>query len=169
MKWKSDRIISVSAILVSVMTLVVLVVQMNMEREQQRLSVQPYLSTYNQGYGTANYQLMLSNNGLGPAFVEDIEIIYKDSSYKMDLPTFLFESFPETKKLSMSHSNVSKGRLIRAGENVSIFRIKNSKDDAYSLLYLLDTLDLKVNLIYQSLYKERWLLTTEEDLPVPLD
>ncbi|EAY25568.1 hypothetical protein [Microscilla marina] len=62
--WNADKIVSISAIMISVMTLAVSWYQTAIIRQQQRLSVLPYLSFQNYGTGGANYKYTLRNNGI---------------------------------------------------------------------------------------------------------
>ncbi|MEO0789852.1 MAG: hypothetical protein AAFY36_14380, partial [Bacteroidota bacterium] len=88
--WTSDRIVSMSAIFISLATLFVFVYQTNLIREQQHLSVYPHLSLGNAYSGSLNYQQVLSNEGIGPAFIEGIEV--RDTSGKeySSLSDYLF-------------------------------------------------------------------------------
>ena len=36
-----------------------------------------------------SYELFLSNNGLGPAFIEEVKVIYQGKTYQMDPANFL--------------------------------------------------------------------------------
>jgi len=160
--WNSDRVISFSAILISVMTLVVLVYQTNIMREQQRLSVLPYLSMNNSGTGTSNYSFMLYNNGIGPAFVEAVKVIHKGKEYEMDIPSFLNKYIPKLDSINnLYHSNVYAGMLIPAGMELPVLQIDNSKEDADKLFALFKELSKEgfdFELTYKSIYNERWVL-----------
>lgn len=36
-----------------------------------------------------SYELFLSNNGLGPAFIKEVKVIYRGKTYQMDPANFL--------------------------------------------------------------------------------
>lgn len=170
--WNSDKIVSISAILISLMTLVVSWYQTSIIRQQQRLSVLPYLSLGNQGTGSARYKFMLKNDGIGPAFVEDVYINYRGKKYRMDLPVFLHKHIPEREKLNkISHSNISPGNMIPAGVQIDIFAVQNSQPNANKLITLLKKLrkeGLEMVIIYKSVYEERWKLSSQGRMPEKL-
>ncbi len=169
-KFSADRIVSVSAIMISLMTLVVLIFQTNMIREQQQNSVFPYLMIGNQGYGMANYKLVLTNRGIGPAIVESVEILYQDSVYQMDLPGFLYDHVESVDTLNhLYHSNFYPGMLIPAEETINILEVDNDKDEAIALISMLQALDFEMSIKYKSIYNQHWELSTLEGTPKSID
>ena len=171
-EWNSDKIVSISAILISLMTLVVSWYQTSIIRQQQRLSVLPYLSMRNYNTGGKQYKLVLKNDGIGPAFVDEVYINYKGKKYSMDLPVFLRKHIPAYKDIyKVSHSNVTPGNLIPAGVRVDIFAAHNSLLDANKLVILLKKLykeGLEVVIVYKSVYEERWKLSSNGEAPKKL-
>ncbi|HAS42879.1 MAG TPA: hypothetical protein DCS93_20535 [Microscillaceae bacterium] len=171
--WNSDKIVSASAILISLMTLFVSLYQTAMIRKQQRLSVLPYLSLGNYNTGGPNYKLVLKNDGIGPAFIESVEIVYKGKKYPYDLPVFMSKSMPDSiKKIKrMSHSNIYEGQMIPAGTTIPLLAIHNSREDADKLVILLRSLKkegLQLHIIYRSVYEERWRLSFDSTIPEKL-
>ena len=171
--WTADKIISFAAILISVMTLVVLMYQTNIMREQQRLSVLPYLSINRSGTGTANFSIVMHNNGIGPAFVESTKVRYKGKEYDMDVPNFLYKHVPEMDSIhQLYHSNIYSGMLIPAGKTLNILEIDNSIKDSNKLLKLFSRLlkeGFDFELVYKSIYNERWKLTGAGSTPEKID
>lgn len=169
-KFSADRIVSISAILMSLMTLVVLIVQTNMIRNQQRSSVYPHMMIGNQGYGSENYKLVVSNNGIGPAIVESVEVIYEDSVYQMDLPTFLYANVKPMDTLeNILHSNIYPGMLVPAEKKINVFEIVNDKSTALALIEMVAEIEFEMVIIYKSIYEERWKLSTNNGIPELLD
>lgn len=171
--WNTDKIIGISAMLISVMTLVVLIYQTSLMREQQRLSVLPYLSMGRAGTGTAEFQVFLTNNGIGPAFIESMRIHYDGKVYESDLATFLYKDIEAMDSIShIMHSNIYPGMLLSAGTHIPILQADNSKESGIKLYFLLEKLDKKgfnYELIYKNIYNERWRLTTADYIPQKLD
>lgn len=87
--WNTEKIVSFSAVLISIGTLIVLIYQTNLMSQQQRLSVLPYVTMGNMGAYTPNSRYMVFNNGIGPAFVEKIKVKYKGNTYPYDLYVIL--------------------------------------------------------------------------------
>ncbi|KGE85124.1 MAG: hypothetical protein ACE362_28665 [Phaeodactylibacter xiamenensis] len=175
--WNTEKIMSTSAIMISLMSLIALFYQTNLMREEQELqrnaqlkSTMPYLMIANANYGGPNFSIVLSNKGIGPAIVDSTIVIYKDSAYQMDLPTFLYQEIPELSKISeIYHSNIAPGQLISPNERIEIFKVDNSQESANQFLQLLMAIDIDYRLIYRSVYDERWALTGESYFPVKLE
>jgi len=171
--WNSEKIVSISAISISLMTLFVFAYQTNIIREQQRLSALPYLSTIYQNTGTANFKLVVKNNGIGPAFVKSIKIMYNGKEFETDLFRFLHENIPEMDSIeNIFHSNIHPGQLIPAGQSIAILEVNNSISDSKKLVQLLKILqdqNLNIELIYKSVYDERWKLTFDNNLPEKIE
>jgi len=164
--WNSNKIVSSSAILISLMTLFILVYQTKIIQQEQRMSVLPYLSLSNYNTGTPNYKYVLKNDGIGPAFIEKVEITYDGKTYDSDLSIFLEKNFPEMKDIdSVFHSNISPGRLIPAGEAISIFEVHNSLSSSKRLYELLHRHNIGIKITYKSAYNEKWFITKKTDFP----
>jgi hypothetical protein len=166
----ADRVVSISAIIISVSTLVVLIYQTNLMREQQRLSVLPYIMISNQYIGTPDYKLVLKNDGIGPAFVESIKVFYRDSTYEKDFARFMVEDVPQIDSISnIYYSNIGVGQLIPAGIAINVLEIQGSLDDSNKLYALITKMVIEDNLdfeiIYASIYGEQWKLTAKSPKP----
>ncbi len=168
--WSADRIVSISAIIISLSTLIVFIYQTRLMAEQQRLSVMPYVTFGLRNTGGPNFTLFLSNDGIGPAFIESTKVFYQDTVYDMDFPNFLYSEIDGMDSIrNVFHSNINPGQLLPAGRIVDILQVDNSMENANKLLHLLDTLDCRAEIIYQSAYKERWLLTSDTFVPEKID
>ncbi|MGB0521622.1 MAG: hypothetical protein ACPGJS_01620 [Flammeovirgaceae bacterium] len=142
-------------------------------RQDQHLSVLPYLYLSNSNTGGPNFKILLMNDGVGPALVESIKIIYDGKTYNQDLPNFLYKHIPEMDSINnIVHSNVAEGMLIPAGRQLAILEIENSQEDAdklFELLVKLNKKGLDLELIYQSIYNERWKIAGDSHAPQKLD
>ena len=175
--WSSEKIISYSAILISLMSLVALMYQTSIMREEQQLqrkaqlkSTMPYMMIANSNYGGPNYAIIISNKGVGPALIDSTVIMYNDSAYLMDLPTFLYEQIPGLREVdNLYHSNITPGQLISPGETIEIIRIDNSQESADQFLKALAPIDINFRLIYRSVYDERWVLSSDSYYPVKIE
>ena len=167
--WNAEKIVSGAAILISLLTLVVFIYQTNLMRKQQYLSVMPYLSVGNYHMGLADYAILLENDGIGPAFIESTKITYNGKTYETDFPSFLSQMIPAFDSIpNILYSNIRPGRMIPPGEEIKVLEVGNSQESALQLLMLLDTLEYDFELVYSSIYKERWKLTNEQTQPVKL-
>jgi len=176
--WSSAKIVSFSAILISLFSLVALIYQTNLMRLEQQLtreaelkSKMPYLMIANENYGGPNYSITLFNKGLGPAIIDSFVILTEDSVHQMDLASYFLKIIPEIGNIEpFFFSNLLVGQLIPAGEEINLIGIENSQEGTNKLLRLLeDSPDIDYRLIYRSVYDERWRLTGEEFFPVKLE
>ncbi len=170
--WNSDKMLSISAFLISLMTLGVFVYQTRLMRQQQHLSVLPYLSVSFRAMSSPDFNVVLANEGIGPAFVESVKIKYEGKTYDMDLPKFLANHVPamDTVK-NYFFSNVYPGRMIPAGEDIEVLSANNSMKTANDLEKVLAELSengLDYEIIYRSVYNDRWKLTGENSIPKEL-
>jgi hypothetical protein len=169
----SNKVMSISAILVSFMTFLVLIYQTSIIREQQLLSVFPYLTVFNQGSQTSNYRFVMNNQGIGPAILEKIEINYKGSPTPyQDIVSFVLDHSTEVSELnSVLHSNIYPGRLVPAGEIFSIFEVEDSFEESVILRSEIDRLleeGMTWEITYSSVYGEKWVITEQSLSPTKL-
>ncbi len=176
--WNSEKVMSSSAIFISLVTLIAMIYQSNLMREQYELarqaqfaSTMPYLMMSNTNGNGPNHTLTLRNSGLGPALIDSVIVEYQDSVYYTDLPNFLYDNIPETYDIpSLYYSNLWPGQLMPAGETLNMLQVIDSQESTDSLLSLLSRLTtLKCRIIYRSVYNERWEINTEQLQPVKLE
>lgn len=176
--WNSEKVMSSSAIFISLVTLIAMIYQSNLMREEYELarqaqfaSTMPYLMLSNMNGNGPNHTLTLRNNGLGPAFIDSVIIEYQDSVYYTDLPNFLYDNVPEVYDIpSLYHSNLSPGQLMAAGESLNMLQVIDSQESTDSLLSTLSRLSgLRYRVIYRSVYNERWEINTDRLQPVKLE
>lgn len=168
-----DRIIGVSAIVVSTLTLIMFVYQTRIMHKQSRLSVTPRLA-----FGldltavdtTLTYTRYVNNKGLGPAIINSSKIVQDDKEYEMDIETFVTTVFPELSNLGefTSFSSLSDGHTLSAGESRVLFSYRFSESSASSINEYLQIgidEDLPFNLIveYSSMYDEKWRVESKTD------
>jgi hypothetical protein len=158
--WNSDKILSLSAIFISVLTLMVFIYQTRLIRKQQYLSVYPYVIYGAGGYGTGENFLQLTNSGIGPALIKDVEISYDDKkfSYIYEFVDYITEG---DSTINLYYSDITAGLLIPADETKAIV---GSLNDHENKLYKVLTSDFKLEIKYESIYGEEWLLSSSEDM-----
>lgn len=169
-KLSSEKIVSYSAIFISFITLIIFIYQTNLTRKQNYLSILPYLSlsTTNNSEG-GFFKVDLNNVGIGPAIIISRKIIYKGEEYDMDFIDFLEEQ--QIKLDSFQHTNtttIGRGTCIPANGQVTLFEIGRSKKELNQFLLILEDLQdngFDFEIIYQSIYQEKWRITTTSDLP----
>lgn len=168
-----EMIMAISAIIVSISALCVSVFQVRLLEKQVKLSVIPRLDI---GFGNMETEYSLgisvSNNGLGPAIIEAVEISYKGKSLK-NWNEFKYEVTGDSINTADTLSTAKLyNRAIISG---SIFRIfgLTSKKNYQKILNAREY--IRIRIVYKSLYDEYWLvdrenMTVESDIiNIPVD
>lgn len=172
----SDKWLSILAIIASVGTLFTVVYQTNLIRKQQYASVLPYLEIWN-SQKSDSYRLILVNNGIGPAFIEDVKIVYLDSVYQMDPAEFLSQEINKSDSIrGFSYSNIKKGRIIPSGTQIELLKKSGDPKEVKRLWSWFSGNDPErkevpeIEIEYSSVYGEKWKSTHFRlDQPLKLD
>lgn len=178
--WTTDKIMSTSALFISVISLIALLYQSYLAREENKLiqmqqsaSVLPYL---NQWYSDHNdqFRLIVGNKGVGPAFIKDVEIIL-DSEDTLYNSANLFKKIFTTKKgldtIPYTQSTLIKGFVLPANDVIDILEI-NSKDNINAFKRVFATLDVKFKIVYEDVYGSQWMLSnnhSESNTPIKMN
>lgn len=158
--WNTDRILGISAMFISILTLIVFIYQTRLIRKEQHLSVYPYISYGAGGAGTGENKLFLSNTGIGPALIKNLEINYKKVKFNYIHEFVDYMNLKDT-TLNLYYSSVSIGSLIPADKNkVIIGSLNDTTDKLYTILT--DSFDLKIQ--YESIYGEKWITSSSKKM-----
>ena len=178
-KIKTDRIIAFSAMSISLMTLMIFIYQTNLIREQNRLSVTPRLSFNEQQLENDSTTLIsfeMRNNGLGPAIVDSIAILYQGKRYKADYRSFFSENTLDLYQYVKIPNTVltSPGESVLAGERLPMFVAEVQNQYRQMLAKSRKDGELKafdVEVYYSSIYQEQWKirLKSPNSVPQPVD
>src|SRR5262245_31091499 len=95
MKWDTDRIVAISAMLVGVGSLFIVLYQTSLMREQAKASVLPYLMIAYISNNDGVY-LTMRNVGLGPARIDSIKVLHGGSTFDGD-PYAYYATLPDVK------------------------------------------------------------------------
>ena len=170
--WNSEKLLGLSALTVSLLTLIVFIYQTNLIRKQQYLSVYPHLHLSNIRSGALSYQFILANNGIGPAVIKEVKITKGDSVYA-DLVDYVDEMDLIQDSVWYLHSNLVVGRLIPAEAVILLIQMAdetvaremgvppNTVEGSRKLYGVLNADDLEISITYESVYGERWILRND--------
>jgi hypothetical protein len=173
--WNADKIVSLSAILISLATMTIYLYQTHLIQKQQDASVMPYLMI-STSLSQKHFVVNLSNNGLGPAMIEKVNVYYKNKMYEdVDLPTFFLKSNPNKKDSlimkGIGYSNIGKGQLIPSGNIISILEVNNNRDKAILMNNYFWEINQPVELeiTFTSIYGEKWSVRGMESRPQKIE
>ena len=172
LKWNSDKIMSLSAVVISLATLISLVYQARIMREHEMKSAFPKLELWN-NWNRDSYELELINTGVGPAIIENVRVEYEDSIYNMDQANFTYfylENIKGIKDQQFGHSNIMSGRIIQNGQRVKLIHTNRKdtiSDDAVEELWRRGK--AKIILKYSSVYEQHWVLEGTGEFPKRID
>lgn len=184
MKINTDRVVSLSAMLIGLGSLFIIVYQTQILREQQRASALPYLMIAMTANGEQTY-IAVRNSGVGPALIEDVVIHYQGREIKQDPYDFYLDVRPESPSEGLSVDKLIPGRLISAGEWVLALGSEGDAAPAMvaELLSLFELGEVPkswydavgvpvhgpdkavVEVVYKSVYGERWHVRSDRVVP----
>jgi hypothetical protein len=187
----TDRIVSLTAMVIGVGSLFVILYQTHLMRQSQHASVMPHLMigfTSNSGGVHVN----LRNAGIGPALIEDLRIRQAAGEEAVDPYTFFVEGDATRRKLPLTVDSPVPGRLIPAGEGIQMVGIdaRFATEETRTRLFkeLLQTFALAevprtwyegvglpsddphravIEVIYASIYGDRWRIRSNNFAPEP--
>ncbi|MFK7808434.1 MAG: hypothetical protein AB8F74_11585 [Saprospiraceae bacterium] len=168
--WDASMVVSVLAVLISSMSAFIslkesniMMQQQQVLAEQQEASVWPYISTfYSHRYtdSTAYFEFSVTNKGVGPAIIDSVQYIYKDSIIESwTLSKVLQKEFPKIKISQIQNASLD-GSVLAPGESFKIITeqfstSKNGFHQVQKILNLLDQ-DYKIKFCYCSVYGKCW-------------
>jgi hypothetical protein len=156
--FSTDKILSVSAIIIAIASIFVAIWQGIETRKHYRLSVRPKLQiTFNVDKEKFGYIIL--NNGLGPATISGKKIFIDGE--EMTNPGFsgydeLIDKL-DFKNRQKSHSALNPGTTIKAGETKDIFLVNKEQND--NLHELLPAIYQRIafEISYKSMYNEEFV------------
>ena len=169
--WNSEKLLGLTAILISLGTLFTVVFQTNLMRKQQYAAALPYLEIWPNRPNSESASLWLINNGLGPAFVKKVQVVYQGKVYPGDLVRFFDLDWVQREDTlrEYTYASVSPGRLIPPGEKVEMLKVTDSLKDFDIVKKWLFERGVKLEVIFASVYDEYWLATDFGAAPTPCD
>lgn len=171
LKWNGEMLVAGAAMLTAIAAVVVAIIQTLimreeavMEREHARLSVKPALAVVgsrNDDPDNPLYSIELSNQGLGPAVIEQFSVFY-DGRY-LNSWDELVESVSDGKYSiageneninGWSISGITPGTILPAGRRLLSFQVNENIDLTTSLKEASE--NLEVIICFCSVYQECW-------------
>lgn len=176
--WTPEKVMSSSAVVISLVSLIALFYQLNLAREenelirkQQSAGVLPHLS-FDYATSSQQYQITIVNKGVGPAFVTEAEFVLNGTE-KFKRSDLLFNRISEIIKTNEGVRTVAstysfqKGDVIPANQELDILTTRGETQTTLFLKYM-DTVDWDYSVIYEDIYGAQWKLSRENIFPVPV-
>lgn len=181
--WDGDKMMSMAAIFISVLTMFALIyqsylarVENEMMRVQQSASVLPYLdSWYSELEGELSYVII--NKGVGPAFVKEVKFTVTDPKSK-DIQSFntghkliayMKQNSEFLASLSTTHNQFHANQLISPNEKVEyVIFPYNNENEKIQIHQEVNKFKRGYSIIYEDIYGARWELNSKRDAPIKL-
>lgn len=185
--WNIEKIVGLTALIVSLLTLIVFVYQTNLLRKQQYMSAYPHLSLMNEKSGTLQYSFGLSNHGVGPAFIESVKVSASNDMVYDDIIHYVEKTMGKQDSINYVYSNLWVGRLIPANEKINLIQLldenmikdwglvttvkttKSTLDRANKLYQILNDDEIDIEIIYSSVYGEKWRIGNHSNVPKKIE
>ena len=170
--WSSEKILSISAILVSIGTFAVFAYQTNLMRKQQHMSVYPHLQFHNYSNYSKEYKYVLTNKGVGPALVTLSKISINGETKDQDLADYLHETIVWNRdSINFSTTNIRRGLLIAEKETIELVALwgDNSTASSAKLFHFIHNDSLEYVIEYESIYGEKWRICKKYDMPKKIE
>jgi hypothetical protein len=155
LRLSSDHVVSGAAIFVSLCTLVVLLYEARIMREQQRAAVWPYVEV-GMGFSDDGFHVRTYNQGIGPARIQSMEV--RVDGEPVQTWTEMFDSLGvETSGYSQDRTN---GRVIPGQTQLASLQATGDSISAPVYDAYLNEGRLTFALCYCSVYDDCWQLET---------
>jgi hypothetical protein len=120
--FRSESIVAFVALLISLVSLAVYIYQAQLMREQQHISVWPYLEWDMTISSVDGIRITVVNKGVGPAIIKNATLKLDDE--EMDVLTLLNKVVGNLDSLSLFYGDVNSSKVLAPGEQYHLFDLK---------------------------------------------
>lgn len=165
--WTGEKLLSFSAVFISVLTLIVFLYQTSLIRKQQYASAFPYVSLGHHGWDSKNYRFVIDNGGVGPAIITKVTIEDNKGNIYHDVVNYIDANITDEDSIEYFFANISPGRLLSEKDYVEVIGVGDGKlSTADHLGKLLNPDKVKIEIEYESIYGETWVASNAADYPL---
>jgi len=170
--FSNEIIIGISAMIISLSTLLVFIYQTNLIKRQQYKSVYPHLNIVNMNSGSVNYEYVLRNQGIGPAFITSIEVTDASGQSYNSLVDYANHKIVAKDSVDFSYWDIFPGTVIQEKERIPLLKLsdnaqrKHKAKEAVRLREILVSDSLRLRISYESIYGESWTMRNGSNTPV---
>lgn len=153
-KIDSGVLIGIIAIIINLITVSVYIYQANIMQTQQYVSAWPYLEWTMRYNNTEGLEIVVSNNGIGPAIIKG-ERISLNGQVMSKWDSVIVE-IAGTRLLPFSRSYAN-NRVVPAGASLSVLKVNDPRWS--EIIYFDSTFQqtFEYQLCYESVYGESWV------------
>ena len=149
----TDRILSITGVVVAACALIVTFYQVHLMRDQAKISVWPHVEQYNTTSAT-EFQRVISNEGLGPAVIRYLSVTVNGKSVKSWRAAVIrLINEGSDPKLNFTQSDLPPGAVLLQGKTLTVLQITGAAGGYASRHW--KNLDIRV--CYCSLYGQCWM------------
>ena len=159
-------VISICALIVSIMQTRIMAEQRVLMHEQAKVSVWPRLEiSRGKGHSPTDYKitsyvLNITNAGVGPAIVTDMKVSYNNKVAKNWGYVFLNFNLPDSIPTYIGNFDVNNS-IVKIGEDVKFLNLNGNLQLAQK--YYEHQKNIKIEVWYKSIYGDKWKATYEND------
>ncbi len=172
--WSSNNLLGFFAFIISLGTFITFTYQTYLIRnqtamiqKQQYAASLPYLTIYFSS-GEKQYDMVIQNNGVGPAFIQHIQVSYEGKNYEGDIGSFIVNKIYPSTPVNTSRTSLIKGSVIPAGHTIIMIGANDAKS-AKVLRDLFESQKVKLEIVYASVFDETWRINSDQTIPVKID
>ncbi len=163
----TEKIIGLSAMFISLLTLIIFLYQTRIISKQARLSVTPRIS-FTAGVAhldsTVVFRIGVKNNGLGPAIIDSTAILSKNKYLPLNFNKFTKTYYPQSDSIISSSTSIyfTKGATLLPNNEVVLIEaeVPKEKTPSFYKMYGLKEGDTNfpfdIIIYYSSIYEEKW-------------
>lgn len=177
--FNTERLLSLSAMSLSVITLIIFIWQTNLMSRQNYFSILPYLQlSVLDDRADGSYELSLKNHGVGPAILESVVLEYQGERYDLkdfdsEMNRLLVRLHPGLDSVRYTGlGSLNKGIAIPANSTYEFISILHSPGNYAVFKPAMDQLvnnGLRYEIRYKSLQEEHWMIHNDSEGPEKVD
>jgi hypothetical protein len=143
--------VGIMAIAINIITVSVYMYQAHIMQTQQHASAWPYLE-WLPSFNEETYYIEITNNGIGPAIIKNVDIRLDDTHYATIDSLFVqligTDYFPH-------YTSTVQNRVLPAGKSIRIFQVNDTKW-AGTIFSEMRKHEFKLSICYESIYGDAW-------------
>lgn len=155
----SVALISICALVVSIMQTRIMSEQRSLMHEQAKAAVWPRVelgvskSHSLEDKSVTDYTLNVSNSGVGPAIIHYVKVSFDDQPVQTWWDLFDYFTYTDSVPRYITNSNLSRN-IMRAGEDLTILDLSNNLPLAQ--VFYAHSQHISIEVYYKSIYGDMW-------------